>query len=208
MNSKDDAGNEGLFDLVESRADADNGRKLKRELAEDEQIQTDSIGASEEDCQVWALRRQEHDGSLLGNLIGIVDSRTVSDGTILVQDFQPNDDVTMPFGKYGRLPPKPGHWVSFRIEHSKAFDLASAVKMVSPDITWPVYYGNKERLTDDQGVFDVDEAERLIRVHDPEVYDYDIEGRDDEIFEMDRRERESASASKLSEQVKSIGIDE
>lgn len=57
-----------------------------------------------------------------------------------------------------------------------------------------MYYGNRERLIDHNGIFNVDEAQRLVVEQDPEIFDYSIDGRDESV-EAAQAEFETARAT-------------
>ncbi|KAL9623210.1 MAG: hypothetical protein Q9160_002525 [Pyrenula sp. 1 TL-2023] len=151
-----------IFWLVESRAGpSNNDHPFKLELKENEAFETDFIGASQQDCQQWAIEQQNRYKFIEQNIIGIVDARSAKDGTILMSHFFEKIDPPFEFEGYGPLPEENDIWYDYRIPRERAADVNSALMFVAPDCTWPAYFGLKEQLTDEHGVFDVARAERL-----------------------------------------------
>lgn len=152
-----------LFWLVESRAGPSSNydQPFKVELTEDESFETDFIGASLQDCQNWLIEQQRKHNFIEQNILAIVDARSAQDGTILMSHFYPKMDPPLEFGRYGELPKEGDTWYDYRIEYERAADLDAALTTTAPDCTYPVYFGLKEELTDEHGVFDVARATRL-----------------------------------------------
>ena len=46
--------------------------------------------------------------------------------------------------------------------------------ITSPEVVYPIYYGNKERFTDEKGVFDVEEADRWCMAVDSDVRESEL----------------------------------
>ncbi|RWA13383.1 hypothetical protein EKO27_g1724 [Xylaria grammica] len=131
---------ESLFYLVESRAGPQDGaRPFKKELAEGEILETDFIGVSESDCQTWALDMQDRHNFIEQDLIG------------------PGVEI----GDEGIFPKDTGKWYDFRINYRDADLLTSSLSFGAFDVVYPVYFGRKEELTDERGIFDVSRAEKL-----------------------------------------------
>lgn len=148
----------------------------KRLSGENDTFQSEFIGATEQDCQGWALERQQHDNSVDQNMIVIVDARSARDETVLVQHFneRPDGQDDFTFGDYGVLPAERNVWYSYRVKYQDAPEVTAALSMTSPEVTYPIYYGNKEHFTDEHGVFDVTEATRYCRAEDADVVESDI----------------------------------
>ncbi|GAM90425.1 hypothetical protein ANO11243_084680 [Dothideomycetidae sp. 11243] len=167
----------GLFRLVQYRARPDGGKGLKQTL-ESQIFETDFIGSSVEDCQVWALEHQETLSGVEFDIIGIVDARFAIDGTTLMQRYARRAG-RIDYGKYGhQLPREIGVWYSYRVHYKEALHILTAFVFTVEENTFPVYYGLKEDLTDEDGLFDVDKAESLTEGKFPDVYDFHGEGND------------------------------
>ena len=169
-------GTPGGFYLVESREGPPDGQRLREQLQEDETFETDFIGATPEECQRWADEWSRHDRSTYGRILAIVDARSAKDGTILMQNYvqPPAGTGYFIFGGYGILPPETNVWYDFRVDYYQAGKVVDALHYVAPDVTWPFWYGNKERFTDEDGVFDVQECDRYCRGVDPDVKESEI----------------------------------
>ena len=162
-----------MFYLVESRDGPPHGQSFKMKLQDDETLtfNTDFIGATPEECQRWADERRRHDLSFHDGIIAIIDTRSAKDGTLLMQIFVQHN---FPFGGYGLLPQETNVWYDFRVYPRQAAKAEVALLHVSPEVSYPFWYGNKERFTDENGVFDVEEADRYSIGVDPDVTESEI----------------------------------
>jgi hypothetical protein len=77
-----------LFYLVQSRLCPTSSEEFELRLLDDETIETDFIGASEEDCQQWVKENAARVNFIAPDLIAIADARSAKDGTILIQVYQ------------------------------------------------------------------------------------------------------------------------
>lgn len=75
-------------------------------------------------------------------------------------------------GRYGFLPRDADTWYEFRIDHKKASQVLISLSEVDQGLSYPVYYGLKEQLMDERGIFDVDKAEKMLEEHDPEIFEF------------------------------------
>lgn len=151
---------DSLFNLVESRAGPNGDEQgFKRALREADTFETDFIGASEQDCQAWAMEMQSRYNFIEQDLIGILDERSARDGTLLMQFYsrEPGLDV----GDQVMLPKENDTWHSFRIDYQHAEMVSASLQYGDFEVIYPVYFGRKEELTDAHGVFDVARAERI-----------------------------------------------
>ena len=160
-----------MFYLVESRDGPPHGQRFKMKLRDDETFETDFIGATPEECQRWADERRRHDLSFHDGIIAIIDARSAKDGTLLMQIYVQHN---FPFGGYGLLPQEKNVWYNFRVYPRQAAKAEVALLHVSPEVSYPFWYGNKERFTDENGVFDVEEADRYSIGVDPDVTESEI----------------------------------
>ena len=165
-----------MFYLVESREGPPNGQRLRTQLQDNETFDTDFIGATPTDCQRWASERCSHDLFPFQNLVAIVDARSAKDGTLLMQRYVKVAEGTEPltFGAYGVLPRETNTWYDFRVDRRQAGRVVAALTITSPEVTYPIWYGNKERFTDEHGVFDVQETDRYCNAVDPDVKESEI----------------------------------
>lgn len=62
---------------------------------------------------------------------------------------------------YGVLPPKSETWYDFRVHPEDATKVVACLGY-APDLSYPYYYARKEEFTDENGVFDVDKADRVM----------------------------------------------
>jgi hypothetical protein len=143
-------------------------------LKDDEPFETDFIGASEEDCQQWVQENAPKTNFIVPDLIGIADARSAKDGTILIQALQPDlppYEEEYGFPPFGILPPpdRRNTWWSYRVDLKDApealLDLGEfgVIEAALP------YYGYKDRLTDECGIFNVGKANRILLGEDPEA---------------------------------------
>lgn len=162
-----------IFYLVESRAGPHNDdAKFRQELKDGDTFETDFLGATKQDCQQWALEQQSQHNFIEQDIVAIVDARSVRDATILMSHFNTNIDEPLEFGRYGPLPRDFDTWYDFRVDYERAADVSTAINYGPIDSVYPVYFGLKEELTDERGVFDVAKAEPLVRGEDRAVLDY------------------------------------
>jgi len=153
-----------MFWLVESRICPAEYKGFKHELGDGETFETEFIGASEEDCQKWEREISDEVNFINRALIAIADARTVKDQTLLIQFYQlsalPTPEDNLPWPEFGDLPPpdKENTWWSYRVSFK---DAAEAILALGPhgieDNDLP-YFGLKDRLTDENGVFNVVKA--------------------------------------------------
>lgn len=166
-----------MFHLVESRVCPTSSEGFKKRLGDNETFETDFIGASEEDCQQWA---QENPRNFIDSeLITVADARTAKDGTILIQVYQsdlpPEENEYErdhpPFPPFGELPPrdKNNTWWSYRVDIKDAPEALLDLGLFGIFEAVLPYYGYKDRLTNDRGVFNVAKARRITLGEDPEA---------------------------------------
>ncbi|KAI0169912.1 hypothetical protein GGR52DRAFT_487737 [Hypoxylon sp. FL1284] len=149
-----------LFNLVERRGGpVDEEAGFKRALRDADTFESDFIGTSEQDCQVWAMEMQRRYNFIEQDIIGIVDARSALDGTLLVQSY--SHEPGLEIGEEGILPKENNTWHSFRIEPQHAPMVYSSLQYGALEVVYPVYFGRKQELTDERGVFDVARAERI-----------------------------------------------
>jgi hypothetical protein len=145
-------------------------------LGDNETFETDFIGASEEDCQQWVQENAPQTNFITPDLIAIADARSAKDGTILLQAYQ--DELPLDEEEFegdvpslAKLPPrdKNNTWWSYRVDLKDApealLDLGE-FGILEADVP---YYGYKDRLTDERGVFNVANAKRITLGEDPEA---------------------------------------
>ncbi|KAK9414179.1 hypothetical protein SUNI508_02278 [Seiridium unicorne] len=158
--SVEQAADTWFFALAESREGPGEDGNFKNKLEEGATVETDFIGASEQDCRTWAQEQMEHLNTIDGDLIAIADKRTASDHTISLQFFNGNSD-DLEFDGYGKLPTENNKWYSFRVKYKDSFNIFAAFTEGAIDVVYPTYFGRQDELTDEDGIFNVEKAEDL-----------------------------------------------
>ena len=156
------SGANGHFSLVELRSGPSNEQPFKEILKEGEAFETDFIGASKQDCQKWALENDKSK-NIVNGLIAILDARSAKDRTLVIQFYNDPKGPKLECGDFGILPKELGLWYEFRIDYKKVPDVIASFEVGDYDQVYPVYFGRKEELTDEHGVFDVAKAEVLMQ---------------------------------------------
>lgn len=128
-------------------------------LADHESFETDFIGASGQDCRAWALEKQFQINMIEQDIIAVADKRSASDDTLSIQYY--NRGKGLEFGNLGILPQEEDKWYDFRIVYKDSFQVYSSLLFVTFDASYPVYFGHKNELTDEHGIFDVAKATEL-----------------------------------------------
>ena len=110
------------------------------------------------------------------DLITIVDARSAKDRTVSIQHYvrPPAGTEDFTFGEYGVLPRETNVWYDFRVDYRQAQKVHAALTENSPEVIFPIYFGNKETFTDENGVFNVAEAQRYCIGVDPDVQESEI----------------------------------
>lgn len=142
------------------------------ELKHDETFETDFIGASEQDCQKWALEKQFQVNFIEQEIIAIADARSARDDTLLMQFYARelgHPEGPLEFPEFGVLPREHNTWYDFRIDYKGAAWVHAHLNFGPIDTVYPTYFGRKEELTDERGVFNVAKAKRLVRGEDPDT---------------------------------------
>ena len=174
MDVKNDAGPVPIriFYLVESHVCPSNYEGFKLELKDDETFETDFIGASEQDCQKWALEKQFQVKFIEQDIIAIADARSARDDTLLIQYYARELDSPegpLEFEEFGVLPREHNTWYDFRIDYKGAAWVYIDLMYGPIDSVYPAYFGRKEELTDERGVFNAAKAGRLAGGEDPDT---------------------------------------
>jgi hypothetical protein len=164
-----EGGNRSEFSLVEWRVCPNTRHGFKRELREDETFESEFIGSTVEDCQNWMLETQSQVNFIEQDFIAIADARSATDNTLLVQFYGRELDPEEPveFEGFGVLPREPNTWVEWRIHPQGAGKMVASLFFGALEMTYPAYLGRREELTDANGIFNVDEAERIVRGERP-----------------------------------------
>ena len=165
-----------FFYLVESREGPPDGQHFRKQLQANGTFDTDFIGATPEDCQKWLANRLRYDRAPYDSLLTIVDARSAEEGTLLIQHYvePPAGTEQLVFGGYGVLPKETNVWYDFRVDYRQAGKVMASLTETTPEIIFPIYFGNKEIFTNEDGVFDVEEATRYCRAKDPDVLESEI----------------------------------
>jgi hypothetical protein len=182
LRNEDDDTTPSIY-LIESHTCPTAPDNLKSVLEPDETFQSDFIGASEEDCQQWTREMAPKVNFIVPDVLVIADARGAEDDTVLVQSYQAettgtDEDLEPTFPPFGILPPpdKANTWWSFRVKRTDALQAMLDLGEFGIPETVLAYYGYKERLTDEQGVFDVARASRITLGEDPEAVLSEVEG--------------------------------
>ncbi|KAI1860811.1 uncharacterized protein JN550_011273 [Neoarthrinium moseri] len=152
--------NAWFFALAESReGPAENGI-FKNKTREGATVETDFIGAPEQDCRVWGQEQMQRWNTIDKGLLAIADQRTARDETISLQFFNEDSD-DLEFDGYGKLPAENQKWYNFRVKYADSFQIYAALTEGAIDVVYPTYFGRQQELTGEDGVFDVERAEKL-----------------------------------------------
>ncbi|KAH9894577.1 hypothetical protein F4778DRAFT_279919 [Xylariomycetidae sp. FL2044] len=160
-----DKRNRKPYFLVESReVDAPGNPRdqsiFKSEIKDGDEIASKFIGAHDDECQSWALQQMDRFKFIEQNIIAILDQQSSRDHSLLIKYYHHGPGFEFPDFD-GPLPNKPGEWHAFRVRYDDVFQLQADLMFCAPDVTFPVYFGRKEELTDGNGVFDVKRANRI-----------------------------------------------
>lgn len=169
MSTRNDAGESlGLkYHLVKSYdlPEPDTNRRILPSMTQvGEDFHSDFNGASRQFCRDWMLENQKKYNFFEKNIFVIVDGRSTTDDTITVQYWKEGNHPPLSpleFPGFGILPPKYDAWYEYRIDFRGFQDTMVGLQFLPPDISYPVYYGRKADLTDENGVFDVARAKRM-----------------------------------------------
>jgi hypothetical protein len=162
-----------VFSLVLSNAQPTSEQEFKQDLGENETFETDFMGSSIKDCQNWALENQQAVNFLETDLIAVVDARSAKDETILLTHYTRDSGIDEPEyedDEFGVLPHEQAIWYDYRIDHGQEMEATLCLTTHSPYETfYPTYFGRKEALTNENGVFDVARAARFMAGEDPDA---------------------------------------
>lgn len=150
---------EGLFFIVESSNGPRTGYSFRHTLTDNKPIQSDFIGASVQDCEQWTLEKRHQDKAVQSDIIAIMDERSIRDNTLLILFYA---EFSEGMGELGALPPKIYEWYDFRIHYTDVLMIKASLCYIDPQVTFPRFFGRKEELTDEDGVFNVKKAQGLI----------------------------------------------
>jgi hypothetical protein len=78
-------------------------------------------------------------------------------------------EIDIDFPGFGILPPKRNTWYDFGINYKRAPLVLIHLCYGPIDSVYPTYFGRKEELTDEHGVFDVAKVDRLVQGKDPDT---------------------------------------
>ncbi|KAF2871422.1 hypothetical protein BDV95DRAFT_618837 [Massariosphaeria phaeospora] len=158
------------FFLVESQDFPKHNRAFKESLKANEDFETEFVGASEQECRNWAREHQKHGEFIEHNIVAIADSRTAKDSTISLPVYKEHDQCK--FEGYGILPPTPNAWYDWRVNAQGAAKVLIHLRYGPMETGWPTYFARKAELTDEDGVFDVTKADRVVCDQDTEICIY------------------------------------
>lgn len=144
--------------VVESSNGPSKDQHCRRTIADNATIQSDFIGASTQDCQKWALEKQSQDKAVEQDIFVIADERSTRDDTIMVTYYA---RTAWDFGGPERVPKESNKWYDFRVPYTEAETVKVAMHYVNPDVCYPIFFGRKEEMTDEHGVFNATKAFEL-----------------------------------------------
>ncbi|KAF2149145.1 hypothetical protein K461DRAFT_324551 [Myriangium duriaei CBS 260.36] len=177
------------FWLVDSQAGPPLDRTFRNKLGEDEVFHTDFIGASHQDCQGWMLDHQKEVSWMNHNFFVLLDARSADDNTVVVWKFKSrgtiweaenfedlNDSQSEDEDDDGEdnkednnnidevllRGTNPDIWYGFRVDYKQIKTLFAHLEFYPPEMVDPVYFNNHDELTDENGIFDMDKADRLV----------------------------------------------
>lgn len=148
------------------------GQRLRQQLNKDEPFKAEWIGASEEDCEAWAMDMQYRVNYIEQDHIVILDAQSARDGTVLVKEYvhalelDPDDEEPAFSIK------EVNTWHNFRMEPQYVLAFNTDLTYGLATTAEPVYYGLKKELTDAHGIFDYKKAKRIVLGEEP---GYDIQ---------------------------------
>lgn len=158
---------EGIYDFflvesrnIEAREDPRDSSVFRFKLNDGDSFETDFINASEEDCQNWALQQMDRFNFIEPDIIAILDKHSFTNESLLVKYYSRGPGFEFP-GFDGLLPQEENKWYAFRVHYQKLPQLHADLMFTAPDVSYPAYFGHKEELTDENGIFDVDRAVKL-----------------------------------------------
>jgi hypothetical protein len=167
-----------IFYLVESRTCPADGTGFKQRLADQQAFESEFIGASAEECEQWEREQTSETNFIVHGLIAIADAQSAKDGTLLISSYQwedpePEEDEEddAPFPPFGHLPPrdKANTWWHYRVKPEHVYwTLLDLGEFGVLEASLP-YYGYKDRITDEHGIFDTAKARRIMFGEDPET---------------------------------------
>lgn len=140
-----------LYYLVESNICPDHKDGFKIELQDGEPFGSDFIGASKEQCQIWAQENWREVNFIEQNVITIVDQRSARDGTLLLSFYFPEVDPkepTLGFDQWGQLPANANTWYDFRIDHRGADEIYGALMWAGKRIVLNTSRGGYDVIID------------------------------------------------------------
>jgi hypothetical protein len=163
------------FYLVESHVCPSSGDGFKSELKENDSFQTEFVGASIQQCQEWALEKQSQVNFIEQSVIAIADARSTRDDTLSMQYYSPEieppplEDGEFEFGEFGILPRERNMWYDWRVDYKHASAVLADLEYGPIDSVYPTYFGRKEELTDEHGIFNMIKAACYVCGEDPDA---------------------------------------
>jgi hypothetical protein len=95
------------------------------------------------------------------DILAIADERGAEDDTILML-YHSRDLEPVEFPNYGILPRKRNTWYPFRVSYKEARQIVTMVNSITPDVSYPICFGLKDKFTDEHGVFHLDKAQKEV----------------------------------------------
>jgi hypothetical protein len=148
-----------LFYLVESRVCPKKSEPFKKELKDDDTVETDFIGASEDDCQRWLRENQYQNPHIEQDMLFIADACSAQDDTVLAKVY--NEQGHEYEESEEEVPPKRNTWYEFRIDFKDAEPFHVDLYYNRAPELMRAYFLHKEEASDEHGVFSVAKARTL-----------------------------------------------
>ncbi|KAI1173269.1 hypothetical protein F4777DRAFT_581166 [Nemania sp. FL0916] len=120
-------------------------------------LDNEFLGASEDECQTWALEQMDRFSFLDRDFIVILDERSAAEGTVLVKYFHDFPSFELEWAN-GPLPPRRYEWYPFRIAYHEIPEVHHDLLFAPPLDTYPVYFELSQYFTDENGIFNVQQA--------------------------------------------------
>jgi hypothetical protein len=155
-----------VFFLIESKASGQDKADLKRTLHD---TNFSSEFTSVEECEEWMLREQgkEDLNTMEENLIYVADERSAKDGTLAAYVYS-DEPIMLGPSEDQPMPPKADTWYEFRVKYQDAMAIQNHYIAGEPGDAWPILFGSRDKIMDQNGVLDVNKLQQLVDDDDEE----------------------------------------
>ncbi|GAM91297.1 hypothetical protein ANO11243_093450 [Dothideomycetidae sp. 11243] len=154
----------GRYHLVETRTvppKTEDKEQFRQALDPDEHFVSEFIGASEEECRNWAIANRGQIDQRIGivNCV-VIDAYGGQTETLLYQRHIWETSMRWEF--WGILPAIDAVWESWRTRYQDCNLASTALETMHSPNVYPAFFALRDQLTDEDGVFDADNAYRLM----------------------------------------------